>query len=381
MEKKMLGEIRDYINNFLKVDTEISQDQTLNAKYPVIIKFTVTNTYKHQEFETDVVFEEVQLKVGVPPDWHTEKATNITCGNSFGYEHHCNYDEIMKVKWAIEGRLSPAVLLTFYRSPHQVKRDNQLPIKAYFDYLTQMNIHKFLGQIRTFPAPNQNTTLAEMKSKVETLNYISSELSSSGQRLQEFLGLVNTDKYRDDINRHRATVVEYLNNTQREIGELSQLLKNRNGEGFEKARDNIVAKLTVKASELEKATEELELKLGIITKGTKDENISTVSAKVVPPAILLKEIDLHNTPNIEEAIPLLEKFIRDSYRENVRIIRIIHGKGIGVLRNSVRLHLESHKLVKNFRSADNDHGGDGATEANLVDYNTDLILPSTTKDS
>jgi dsDNA-specific endonuclease/ATPase MutS2 len=123
------------------------------------------------------------------------------------------------------------------------------------------------------------------------------------------------------------------------------------------------------------------LKLGIITKVTKDENTSTVPEKIVPPAIPLKEIDLHNTPNIEEAIPLLEKFIKDSYRENVRSIRIIHGKGIGVLRNAARLHLESHKLIKSFRPADNDHGGDGATEANLIDYNVDLILPNYTKES
>jgi hypothetical protein len=378
MEVKMLGEIRDYINNFLKVDTDMSQDQPPNAKYPAIIKFTVTNTYKHQEFETDIVFEEVQLKVGVPPDWHIEKVANLTGGQSFNYEHHCNYDEIMKVKWAIEGRLSPAVLLTFYRSPNPVNRNNQLPIKAYFDFLAQMNIHKWLGQIRTFSAPNQNTTLAEMKSKEGMLSAIISELSNSGQQLQEFSGLVNTDLYRDDINRHKTAVVEYLNRTQREIGELSQWLRNHNGEGFENARDNIVAKLTVKASELEKVTKELELKLGTITKVTEDEKISTVPAKIVPPTIALKEIDLHNTPNIEEAIPLLEKFIRDSYRENVRSIRIIHGKGIGVLRNSVRLHLESHKLVKNFKPADSDHGGDGATEANLVDYNTDLILPNST---
>lgn len=38
-------------------------------------------------------------------------------------------------------------------------------------------------------------------------------------------------------------------------------------------------------------------------------------------------------------------------------------------------------LVKNYRSADKDHGGDGATEANLVDYNVDLLLPSFTKNN
>jgi hypothetical protein len=46
-----------YVENYLKVDTEISQNQTPDPKYPTIIKFTITNIFKHQEFETDVVFE------------------------------------------------------------------------------------------------------------------------------------------------------------------------------------------------------------------------------------------------------------------------------------------------------------------------------------
>jgi len=70
---------------------------------------------------------------------------------------------------------------------------------------------------------------------------------------------------------------------------------------------------------------------------------------------------------------MLQDFIKESYRDNVRVIRIVHGKGIGVLRDAVRTHLESHKLVKSVSSADKDHGGEGATEAQLVDYNMNLL--------
>jgi hypothetical protein len=41
--------------------------------------------------------------------------------------------------------------------------------------------------------------------------------------------------------------------------------------------------------------------------------------------------------------------------------------------NAVRTHLESHKLIRSFKSADVNNGGDGATEAYLVDYNLDLL--------
>jgi hypothetical protein len=42
------------------------------------------------------------------------------------------------------------------------------------------------------------------------------------------------------------------------------------------------------------------------------------------------------------------------------------------------IRLESYKLMNNFRPADNDRGGEGATEANLMKYNADLILPNST---
>ncbi|MFC1874500.1 Smr/MutS family protein, partial [Chloroflexota bacterium] len=69
-------------------------------------------------------------------------------------------------------------------------------------------------------------------------------------------------------------------------------------------------------------------------------------SKMEPPStIALREIDLHNDYKVEVAIPMLEKFLEESYRDNVRRVRIIHGKGIFVLRKAVREYLEKHRLV------------------------------------
>ncbi|MFC1986520.1 Smr/MutS family protein [Chloroflexota bacterium] len=99
-------------------------------------------------------------------------------------------------------------------------------------------------------------------------------------------------------------------------------------------------------------------------------------AKLEPPStISLREIDLHNDYKVEVAIPMLEKFLEESYRDNVRRVRIIHGKGIFVLQKAVREYLEKHRLVlpKSISSADKDHGGEGATEANLIDFDSNLL--------
>ncbi|MFC1901356.1 Smr/MutS family protein [Chloroflexota bacterium] len=91
----------------------------------------------------------------------------------------------------------------------------------------------------------------------------------------------------------------------------------------------------------------------------------------IPEPIIPKvEIDLHEK-YVQEAIPMLEKYLQDSYDVCLEHVRIIHGKGIGVLRQAVREHLQNHRLVKSFKPADKDHGGDGVTEVELIDVITD----------
>ena len=97
-------------------------------------------------------------------------------------------------------------------------------------------------------------------------------------------------------------------------------------------------------------------------------------AKLEPPSpVALREIDLHGN-TVDEAIPIVENFLKESYRENVRRVRIIHGKGIFVLRNAIREYLGTHKFVKSesISPADKDHGGEGATEANLVEFSVNV---------
>lgn len=82
------------------------------------------------------------------------------------------------------------------------------------------------------------------------------------------------------------------------------------------------------------------------------------------------EIDLHEK-KVHEAIPLVEKYLQESYDACLLRVRIIHGKGIGVLRQAIRDYLQNHRLVKSFATADKDHGGDGATEVEIMDIITD----------
>ena len=53
--------------------------------------------------------------------------------------------------------------------------------------------------------------------------------------------------------------------------------------------------------------------------------------QVAAPVIPKTEIDLHGK-TVDEAIRFVEEFLKESYNTNLRNVRIIHGKGIGVLR-------------------------------------------------
>lgn len=75
-------------------------------------------------------------------------------------------------------------------------------------------------------------------------------------------------------------------------------------------------------------------------------------------------LDLHNF-NPKDVKDLIHDFIQASIEEGYREIRIIHGKGIGVLRNIVHAELKKNKHVLNFRLASDQFSSWGATTCKL----------------
>ncbi len=76
------------------------------------------------------------------------------------------------------------------------------------------------------------------------------------------------------------------------------------------------------------------------------------------------EIDIRGMAS-DEAILELDKYIDNAVVSGLETIRIIHGKGTGVLRKSVQTHLRSHKAVKSFRLGTFGEGENGVTVAEL----------------
>jgi DNA mismatch repair protein MutS2 len=83
------------------------------------------------------------------------------------------------------------------------------------------------------------------------------------------------------------------------------------------------------------------------------------------PAVTSFELDLRGM-RAEEALIEVEEFMDRALRDGLSEVRIIHGKGTGVLRQAVREHLEHHPLAKSFRQETPDQGGSGATAVELT---------------
>ena len=72
------------------------------------------------------------------------------------------------------------------------------------------------------------------------------------------------------------------------------------------------------------------------------------------------ELDLH-AMTVDEAIPLVQEYLNDTFMAGLKEVRIVHGKGTGILRQAVMRELKKHPLVKSFRSGGRFEGSTGAT--------------------
>ena len=72
------------------------------------------------------------------------------------------------------------------------------------------------------------------------------------------------------------------------------------------------------------------------------------------------EVDLRGMDSIE-AVSVMERFLDEAMRSNLPSVRVIHGKGTGVLRAAVHQSLKKNKFVKKFRLGLYGEGEDGVT--------------------
>src|SRR5436305_12785864 len=75
--------------------------------------------------------------------------------------------------------------------------------------------------------------------------------------------------------------------------------------------------------------------------------------------------DLH-TISPRQVKAVVEEYLREAHRKGFRVVRIIHGKGIGVQREMVRTVLSRTRFVHDWIDAPRESGWSGASMVQLT---------------
>ena len=124
-------------------------------------------------------------------------------------------------------------------------------------------------------------------------------------------------------------------------------------------------RIRAKLGEIARKTEEStqgEGKQGNKKTSRQPVSVSTSNVSTASPGM---ELDLRGQ-RAEDALIMLENYLEKAYMAGMPFVRIIHGKGTGVLRQEVRAALRGHEYVASFEEGHPNEGGDGVTVAKIV---------------
>lgn len=119
---------------------------------------------------------------------------------------------------------------------------------------------------------------------------------------------------------------------------------------------------------------ELEISLGAVKTKIKQTNCKKLVARAKKPQVNLSkqftnaavksEINLIGKA-VDEAVYVLDEYLHSAAQGNLAEVRVVHGKGTGVLRQGVQKYLKGHPLVKEFRDGLYGEGERGVTIVKL----------------
>ncbi|MDN5352242.1 MAG: mismatch repair protein MutS2 [Clostridiales bacterium] len=195
--------------------------------------------------------------------------------------------------------------------------------------------------------------LREMKKHVDEAD--NRDIEKMRRKLQEGLDRVSDSGIQTDVE--NAFAPETL-----QVGDTVRVLT-INQEGTVLTPPNDKGEVVVQVG-LMKMTTELK-QVVQISKHKADRKIyEKVKASRSVAADIRPEIDVRGL-RLDEAIMEIDKYIDDALIANLQTVRIIHGKGTGVLQKGLHDYFRGHSHVKHYEFAAYNEGGSGATIVTL----------------
>lgn len=94
------------------------------------------------------------------------------------------------------------------------------------------------------------------------------------------------------------------------------------------------------------------------------KKISTEGVESRKTRTIKTELDIRGFAG-DEGIMATDRFLDEAVMSGMALVTIIHGKGTGILKNTIRHHLKTHPLVRTFRKGVYGEGEDGVTVVEL----------------
>lgn len=209
---------------------------------------------------------------------------------------------------------------------------------------------KLLDELDSLRREKENADFAEMASKAKV------SFKADMRKLQELA---------DPVTRKNLTGVTHSRPLRRgdtvrliEMNRDGTLLSAPDGQGYVMVQAGIL-KTKVHQSEV-RLVDTKDKRVTVGNSGyTRRSGIDSKAARQIK-----TELDLRGMAS-DEAIMEVDRFIDSCVMSGIETVRIIHGKGTGVLRAAVQNHLRNHRSVKKFRLGVYGEGESGVTVAEL----------------
>ncbi len=200
-----------------------------------------------------------------------------------------------------------------------------------------------------------------LETKQEANEIISKISKTSDSKLQnklrkdlnEKISLLNS--VQDDDNKN------LIDKNQIEIG-LDVLVKPLNQIGTIVSLPNKSNKVTIQIGNMKTNFDINSLEL--VKQNKKENNIAVKKNSAFSPKQVSTEINIIGY-NVEESLPIVDKFLDDAFISKLETVRIVHGKGSGILGKGIQNYLKKHPHVKSFRYGTFGEGEMGVTVVTL----------------
>ena len=217
-------------------------------------------------------------------------------------------------------------------------------------------IENTISEIKKTQAEKQETQIVRKKLNAFAEEIEQQEVKELQKKQEKKPQKVSTaDQWEYDNSELKVGDIVAIEN-QSSFGEVSAI----KGKKIEVISNSV--KLTIDRDKLRKTNKQ---KLPATVKKSSETRYSSVLSSINElRATFSPKIDLRGK-RAEESIDILQKYLDDAQLLGEKELRILHGKGNGILKTMIREYLRSHSEVRTFYAEHVENGGEGITIAIL----------------